>query len=163
MLYQFPFRLAFLNLSPDNPDANILSQLEYDSVWKPVIKYINKDPSDKENLHKLYSPPWEDISLLQKLSQRSSIIFCYWESFREKNIYIIQYYTKWQQVNITVFKGTVARDFRPLVFFINQSHLGPWLTGWNRFAYGFVFAEKIDIIRVSAVSMTPRKQLWGSV
>jgi hypothetical protein len=26
------------------------------------------------------------------------------------------------------FKETVSRDFRPLVFFINQLHLGPWLT-----------------------------------
>jgi hypothetical protein len=26
-------------------------------------------------------------------------------------------------------KGTVARDFRPSVFFINQSHLSHWLTG----------------------------------
>jgi hypothetical protein len=25
-------------------------------------------------------------------------------------------------------KETVSRDFRPLVFFINQLHLGPWLT-----------------------------------
>jgi hypothetical protein len=26
-------------------------------------------------------------------------------------------------------KGTLTRDFRPLVFFTNQPHLGPWLTG----------------------------------
>jgi hypothetical protein len=26
-------------------------------------------------------------------------------------------------------KGTVARDFRPSVFFINQPHLGPWCMG----------------------------------
>jgi hypothetical protein len=29
----------------------------------------------------------------------------------------------------TVLKGTVARDFWPLVFFTNKSHLGLWLTG----------------------------------
>jgi hypothetical protein len=34
----------------------------------------------------------------------------------------------------SLLKGTVARDFRPSVFFINQPH---------RFAYGFVFAEII--------------------
>jgi hypothetical protein len=28
-----------------------------------------------------------------------------------------------------MLKGTVARDFRPSVFFINQSHLSHWLTG----------------------------------
>jgi hypothetical protein len=30
---------------------------------------------------------------------------------------------------INMLKGTVSRDFRPLVFFTNQPHLGPWLTG----------------------------------
>jgi hypothetical protein len=28
-----------------------------------------------------------------------------------------------------VFKGTVSRDFRHAVFFINQPTLGPWFTG----------------------------------
>jgi hypothetical protein len=43
-------------------------------------------------------------------------------------------------------KGTVSQDFRLSVFFINQTHIlvGPWLTGQNRFAYGFVFAEIFD-------------------
>jgi hypothetical protein len=49
---------------------------------------------------------------------------------------------------VCILKGTVSRDFWPLVFFTNQPH---------RFAYGFVFTEKIDIIRVSAVSLTPLK------
>ncbi len=44
-------RLSFMNLNADNSDANILSQSEYASIWQPVIKYINKDPSAKENIH----------------------------------------------------------------------------------------------------------------
>jgi hypothetical protein len=32
------------------------------------------------------------------------------------------------KVLVFVFKGTVSRDFRPLVFFTNQPHLGPWFT-----------------------------------
>jgi hypothetical protein len=41
-------------------------------------------------------------------------------------------------------KGTVARDLRLSVSFINQPHLGPWYTG-------------IDNIRISAGSLTPLK------
>jgi hypothetical protein len=42
---------------------------------------------------------------------------------------------------LATFKGTVSRDFRLSVCFINQTHIGPWLTGQNLFSYGFVFAE----------------------
>jgi hypothetical protein len=43
-----------------------------------------------------------------------------------------------------VIKGTVSRDFWLSVFCINQTHIGPWLTSQNRFAYGIVFAEVFD-------------------
>jgi hypothetical protein len=36
-------------------------------------------------------------------------------------------------------KRTVSRDFRPY----QTIPLQPWFTGWSRFAYGIVFAEKI--------------------
>jgi len=36
------------NLNADTPDANILSQQEYDGIWQPMIKLINKKPSPKE-------------------------------------------------------------------------------------------------------------------
>jgi hypothetical protein len=45
-----------------------------------------------------------------------------------------------------LFKGTLTRDFRPLVFFIKQLPLGPWDTGWSLFQYVLVFAEKIDFV-----------------
>jgi hypothetical protein len=38
-------------------------------------------------------------------------------------------------------KGTVARDFWPLVFFINWPHMGPWFTLLNIFEFGFEFSE----------------------
>jgi hypothetical protein len=42
-------------------------------------------------------------------------------------------------------KGTVSHEiFDSRFFFINQTHIGPRLTGQNRFAYGFVFAEIFD-------------------
>jgi hypothetical protein len=44
-------RLSFMNLNGENSDANILSKSEYESIWQPVIKYTNKDPSSKENIH----------------------------------------------------------------------------------------------------------------
>jgi hypothetical protein len=37
----------------------------------------------------------------------------------------------------------LSRDFQPLVFSSNNP--GPWFTGWSPFAYGIVFAEKIDL------------------
>jgi hypothetical protein len=42
---------------------------------------------------------------------------------------------------VIVLKKTVARDFRPSVFFINRTHLGPLLTGEIGFEHDFVFAE----------------------
>jgi hypothetical protein len=44
----------------------------------------------------------------------------------------------------STLKGTLSRDFWPLVFFIKQLHLGTWYTGWSLFAYGFVFTEILD-------------------
>jgi hypothetical protein len=43
-------------------------------------------------------------------------------------------------------KRTVSQDFRPSVFLIKQSPLGPWFTEKSRLPYGFVSAEKIEII-----------------
>jgi hypothetical protein len=57
------------------------------------------------------------------------------------------------------FKGTVARDFRPSVFF-HQS-VRPWFTGYSRFAYGLKFAEKIDNIRIQR-GQWPRWNLKSS-
>ncbi len=39
------------------------------------------------------------------------------------------------------FKGTVARDFTALVFFIKSVHLGPWFISYFFFKFGFKFAE----------------------
>jgi hypothetical protein len=33
------------------------------------------------------------------------------------------YFSAWDVFNFAVLKGTVARDFRPSVFFINQPHI----------------------------------------
>ncbi len=38
---------------------------------------------------------------------------------------------------IEYFKGTVARDYRPLVFFNNRPHMGLWFTPLNIFEFGF--------------------------
>jgi hypothetical protein len=43
---------------------------------------------------------------------------------------------------VLFLKGTVSRDFRPPVFFINQPHLGHWSAGYNIFACGCEVAEK---------------------
>jgi hypothetical protein len=57
------------------------------------------------------------------------------------------------------FKGTVARDFRPLVFFTNQPHLGHWHR-WNCFRSVNDTAETVSAVSmshpeiISAVSMT---------
>jgi hypothetical protein len=47
--------------------------------------------------------------------------------------------------HLTFIKRTMTRDFRPsLGFFIDQLHLGPWLTAQARFAFGVALAEKIN-------------------
>ncbi len=42
---------------------------------------------------------------------------------------------------ISILKGTVARDFLPLVFFMNRTHLYPWFMSYNVFEFCFEFAE----------------------
>jgi hypothetical protein len=51
--------------------------------------------------------------------------------FEEHFVTKISYFLNQHQIlnvkipNITLFKGTVARDFWPLVFIMNQPHMGP--------------------------------------
>jgi hypothetical protein len=62
-----------------------------------------------------------------------------WTTRKRKNLSIILYsiflkililVSEWfLYICKMLIKGTVSRDFRPLVFFTNQPHLGPWLTG----------------------------------
>jgi hypothetical protein len=51
---------------------------------------------------------------------------------KNRTHYTVYHLIDWQfsQVNkFYIIKGTVSRDFRPLVFFIKQSPLGPWFMG----------------------------------
>ncbi len=54
-----------------------------------------------------------------------------------------------------VFKGTVPRDFLPLVFFFKQLLLAPVDKPSNDFEFFRIFAEIFDYFGASPVSMTP--------
>jgi hypothetical protein len=54
-------RLTFLNLNPY--DLNLLSQTEYDTVWKPIIRFINKKPNMKVEYY-MYSKQNSQISYI---------------------------------------------------------------------------------------------------
>jgi hypothetical protein len=57
----------------------------------------------------------------------------------------------------SLFNVRVSQDFRPLVIFINQTHLGPWLRGEGCFASGIIFTKISDKQRISTVSMTMQR------
>jgi hypothetical protein len=40
-------RLTFMNLNMDNPNLNQLTQEEYNLIWKPIIRFLNKEPNSK--------------------------------------------------------------------------------------------------------------------
>jgi hypothetical protein len=42
---------------------------------------------------------------------------------------------------VTLLKGTLAQDFRPLLFFLKLSN---WYTGYSLFENGFEFTKEID-------------------
>jgi hypothetical protein len=56
------------------------------------------------------------------------------------------------QVNIFSLIGKVARDFWPLVFFMNQPHIGPWFMLQNIFGFYFEFesgsAEQKTVFKI---------------
>ncbi len=55
---------------------------------------------------------------------------------------------------ILLFKGTVSRDFLPLVFFFKQLLLAPVDKPSNDFDFFQIFAEIFDYFSASPVSMT---------
>ncbi len=59
--------------------------------------------------------------------------------------------------NVPAIKGTVPRDFLPLVFFIKLFLLGPVDKPRNDFDFFRLFAEIFDYLGASPVSMTPAK------
>ncbi len=63
-------------------------------------------------------------------------------------------------------KGSLTRDFRLQVFFVNQCPPGPWIWIWDRFDFFRKFAEIIANGCCSAVSTTPaikREKLSGII
>jgi hypothetical protein len=56
------------------------------------------------------------------------------------------------------FKGSLTRDFRLQVFFINQCPPGLWVSNWDRLEFFRKFAEIIANECLSAVSTTPAKK-----
>jgi hypothetical protein len=56
------------------------------------------------------------------------------------------------------FKGSLTRDFRLQVFFINQCPLGLWVSHWDHFEFFRKFMEIFANECLSAVSTTPAKK-----
>jgi hypothetical protein len=40
-------RLTYMNLNEENPTLNQLTQQEYNVIWKPTIRFLNKEPNTK--------------------------------------------------------------------------------------------------------------------
>jgi hypothetical protein len=78
------------------------------------------------------------------------------------------------RLNLLVLKGTLSRDFRPSVFFIKQSYLGPWVLRAKTVSYIASYsprkkkylnfggvndtAEILGLI-VLAISVTPKRKI----
>jgi hypothetical protein len=74
MLEWFDSRLSFLNLKSQK-FFNVFSNQDYESVWKPAIVYVNKEPSDYQQyvniepeitveINILYVPKIRDLTFL---------------------------------------------------------------------------------------------------
>jgi hypothetical protein len=61
--------------------------------------------------------------------QTENIKKSYYHHFWGDSAFFIRVYSTCFFFNLDIFKGTLTRDFRPLVFFIKQLPLGPWDTG----------------------------------
>ncbi len=61
---------------------------------------------------------------------------------------------KWGKIH-KIIKGSLKRDFRLQVCFVNQCPPGPWVCLWDRFDFFRKFSEIIANGCCSAVSMTP--------
>jgi hypothetical protein len=59
---------------------------------------------------------------------------------------------------ILTLKGTVAQDFWPLVFFMNQPHMGPRFMLQNIFYFYCEFAEIFEFESGSAGYHTPQNK-----
>jgi hypothetical protein len=60
--------------------------------------------------------------------------------------------------NMLVIKGSVTRDFRLQVFFINQCPPGLWVSHWDHFEFFRKFAEIFANECLSVGSTTPAKK-----
>jgi hypothetical protein len=60
-----------------------------------------------------------------------------------------------KKCSFAVLKGTVPRDFLPLVFFLKQLLLAPVDKPCNDFDFVRIFAEILDYFSASPVSTTP--------
>ncbi len=82
----------------------------------------------------------------------------------------MSYHLCYQHIRQTQFKGSLTRDFRLQVFFMNQCPPGPQVFYWSHFDFFRKFAEifanyclspvsTTPVINCSAVSTTPAKNL----
>jgi hypothetical protein len=60
--------------------------------------------------------------------------------------------------SVLLLKGTVARDFLPLVFFHESTPMGPWFMLQNIFDFYFEFADKFEFESGSAGYHTPQNK-----
>ncbi len=66
------------------------------------------------------------------------------------------YYKAKKAILVKKIKGSLTRDFRLQVFFVNQCPPGPWLCHYDRFDFfSRKFVEIIENECLSAVSTTP--------
>jgi len=63
---------------------------------------------------------------------------------------------------IVLLKGTLSRDFWPLVFLLILFTLRPWLWGWNVFEKKIVFEKLFDYEVVRSIIGLLRKIFWSS-
>ncbi len=72
-----------------------------------------------------------------------------------RNYVILLGYRQWLILKVNPIKGTVPRDFLPLVFFFKLFLLGPVDMPRNDFDFFWLFEEILNFFGASPVSMTP--------
>ncbi len=80
-------------------------------------------------------------------------LFC--QLTTEKSDSLVQYFAVSLHWKIRPLQGSLTKDFRLQVFFLNQFPAGPWVPHWGYCEFLRKFAEIFTTLCLSLITMTP--------
>ena len=122
-LLLFPAKLSWLRLCPSiNYFKPMVANLHTISPWR--LSFFPSGDSKSDCLKFIFSKNKNGLINL------AICCFVSEEAFALRFRYRFQYCSQFQRLEVKMgwlyLKGSVSRDFRPQVFFMIRTHLGPW-------------------------------------